>query len=463
MGPFVSRPWRLCLKHGGHKARRAHTLERQTSSNIPFEQVSLVQPRSAEEQPSTLTKPERAIFERIARKREQDDHIIGSSPLSTLNLNDGYEDLSTLFEAADCDQEARERLREEAMERQRIAHNPSYQRAVEELREPVKLTRMSRVSDGIDKGFRRPLEVESGRIVEKSTREAAKDDRLQICREHRQEVKGKLEAAATDVEIWRALEEAAFSLMSRLNEQMKQENTESAESKDGRGSEAKVRVDAKRLPLAVKVDGTSSARPGSQQILPGTLGESRALTSNAILSLLQENYAYLSLLALRLFRRRHPRTPYSLQILPTIKSLGKISYVLGASTGLYNEVLYVKWTQYHDLHGIADLVYEMINQGLGTNQLTYELLRVVERTRTKDMMGQRGQVMRSWWELRGVHAAWMRVMEVTQRLQKDMEHADQEQGYQDESSVSNSEVGMHDALNAQGDGLMRRSQKEDWI
>ena len=110
-------------------------------------------------------------------------------------------------------------------------------------------------------------------------------------------------------------------------------------------------------------------------------------------------------------------TPYSLQILPHIKSLGNISYVLGASTGLYNEILFVKWTQYHDLHGIADLILEMINQGLGANHLTFQLLASIDRTRRKDLAGQRGKVLRSWWILRGIKEAWLRLRAIFQQLE----------------------------------------------
>ena len=130
-----------------------------------------------------------------------------------------------------------------------------------------------------------------------------------------------------------------------------------------------------------------------------------------LLSVMQKNYGEYCLSAMRLLRREFPSSPYVLRLLPTIKQLGHISYVLGASTALYNEILIIKWTQYTDLDGIADLVTEMLHKGVDVNEVSINLLVAVakERQRALSADGDVDQASKAWWRLSGVQESWNRV------------------------------------------------------
>ena len=88
--------------------------------------------------------------------------------------------------------------------------------------------------------------------------------------------------------------------------------------------------------------------------------------------------------AARLYRRFFPRSPYAQYLLAKIKELGPFSYVLGASTALYNEILYLKWVHYRDLDGCGQLVEEMVAKGLQINTGTLAVIEDAEKVRKKE-------------------------------------------------------------------------------
>lgn len=174
-----------------------------------------------------------------------------------------------------------------------------------------------------------------------------------------------------------------------------------------------------------------------------------ALPPDVALSIVQHNYGNYCLHALQTLRREFPASPYTMQILPTIKRLGAISYVLGATSSLYNELLFLRWTQYTDIHSMADLLEEMRNQGVEQNEVTEAVLRAVRRERRAlfdnllydgvDESGdkkllrpdqrrrQRVEVqpgdmsISAWWKLRGVQKSWSRLSLVFRKARERME------------------------------------------
>ena len=238
--------------------------------------------------------------------------------------------------------------------------------------------------------------------------------------DHKQLVDSMLEAATSDGEIWAILQKEVFSLMSTLNLQIKLE-------------ERARRADLKRPQKAAKGTDSGGEKPNeaSKTASPpptattntrkpvltlSTTNESIALTTNTLLSILQANYAHYCLYALRLFRDRGLISPYALNLLPHLKSLGPVSYVLGASTALYNEILYQKWIQFSDVQGLADLMEEMVNQGISPNITTVEFLRFVDRCRRQDLYGKNGGAKRTWWSLRPVKEGWRRIKDLYVRF-----------------------------------------------
>ena len=381
---------------------------------------------------STLTTSEKAIFERILEdgsKKPGQASIEGDLDEDPIASGDPYEDLNAIFDLAIQKLNIREERRAESIVRDRANHAVlPVKKALEEMGVNAKPNNLTLSIDGeIHKGFSRPLQFVDGKLTQPPIGDVEEsDERLHTaCDEHRTLIRDMLENTSTDVEIWKILQAEVFSMVKQLRIQMDHEeklgrSRKSKPEKDLKEtSKAKARAKQKD-PKAPAPDTNSEVehmRPSaSSQIFSPLFNESKALTTNALLAILQANYSNYNVLALRLWRRRHPTTPYALHLLPQLKSLGSISYVLGASASLYNEVLFVKWSQYNDLHGIADLLQEMVNQGVGPNDLTLEFLHYISRTRRRDMAGRRGKVLQSWWYLRGTKEGWAKVQSIYKEL-----------------------------------------------
>ena len=264
---------------------------------------------------------------------------------------------------------------------------------------PIGLDTMSREQLGLGEA-----ETEESEAV----LERASDD-------HKQLVYSMLNSAETDIEIWNVLDREVFSLVTQLNLQIKLEDK--ARKADLRRQKKATKAKAELSETIERRRSTTANR------IPTTLpdNESKALTTNVLLSILQTNYALYCLHALRIFRHRNLSSPYALHMLPHLKSLGSISYVLGASTGLYDEILYQKWTQFSDVQGIADLMEEMVNQGIGASNVTLEFLRFIDRARQQDLQGRKGWAKRTWWNLRPVREGWARVKVLYERFKMELE------------------------------------------
>lgn len=216
-------------------------------------------------------------------------------------------------------------------------------------------------------------------------RPGSEEMRLESLRKsHEEAFAKKLESTKTDIEVWTLLEKEVFWLFGGLKKRYQDSKTPEATPSVKKGKAAK----------GEQKKGTDSTK-----------------TSKDVLSVMESNYSDYCLSALRLLRREFPSSPYVLHLLPTIKRLGPISYVLGASTALYNEILFVKWTQYSDLAGMADLVKEMLDKGVEVNEVSINLLVAVAKERQKALSayGDVDQATKAWWQLSGVQDSWDRV------------------------------------------------------
>lgn len=71
-------------------------------------------------------------------------------------------------------------------------------------------------------------------------------------------------------------------------------------------------------------------------------------------------------------------SPLALAVLPRIKALGLASYVLGASTPLYNHLLGIRWLRQGDAGAVFALLSEMQRAGLAFDQGTLNLVKSIE-------------------------------------------------------------------------------------
>ncbi|KAI9779981.1 MAG: hypothetical protein M1816_003296 [Peltula sp. TS41687] len=121
------------------------------------------------------------------------------------------------------------------------------------------------------------------------------------------------------------------------------------------------------------------------------------------------NYPHLLLLAMRIFRYDFQQPSACLALFAQVKAHGSISYVLGATTTLYNEIIGVKWRFYGDFHGIDELLVEMEKGGVDFDEETLSLLQDIGKERRLIMEGEDDSVMRDLWGLDGVREGLKRV------------------------------------------------------
>ncbi|KAK0517301.1 hypothetical protein JMJ35_000456 [Cladonia borealis] len=416
-----------------YKTRRDH--------NVPFEgdpytqpDVSFGNPNPQSSKRSTITKTEKAVFDRIFKDLSQPP----PSPLSSqqdaevedidaeaevspevdnlersFNLN---EDLNAIFDAA-----IRElRLREEAATlAPSHKHHPQYEYLPQERAIDSVIA-----TDAGWRTFKRPLRLSMGSSITLSSGMVTKSTQLRLekaAEKHNDVVSRLLERASTDVEIWGVLQREVFSVVSELNEKIE-------EDKRGRRKEMEVEEAKERSKKMVGegegeeigkhlVKRKRESNVKKEEIIEREV--SMGLATNELFYILQENYAEYLLRALRLLRSHHPTSNYALYLLPTIKRLGPISYVLGTSPGLYNELLFLKWTEYSDLHGMADLLQEMMDKGIETNSVTMVLLARLRRLRRYGRVGKMGPVVQHYWHMRGTLEGYRRIVGLEARAKEE--------------------------------------------
>ena len=184
----------------------------------------------------------------------------------------------------------------------------------------------------------------------------------------------------------------------------------------------------------LQAEERASSKKGKKRTNKKTVYQASASNPDStLLPTLQATYSFHILTAARLLRLHFPRSTYTSSILPSIKALGPISYVLGASTELYNELLYIRWIYWRDPYGCAELVSEMHDRGVEPDGKTLAVFKYAERERvsarqlwarlSKDkVVSQWGKqpekvkvgkqdlsvTQASWWFLQGVKSGWAR-------------------------------------------------------
>lgn len=209
-------------------------------------------------------------------------------------------------------------------------------------------------------------------------------------RYHEERFMRELERAQTDDAVWSVLETKVFSLIravEKRNEDKASQQDDKTKSKLATPKKVRHRKGQPKqkqigpVVLEAEAEVSFQSPPPTSSLAPVTQPSPASISPDAISSIINHNYGRYCLKALQVLRKEFPASLYTLMILPTIKTLGSISYVLGATSGLYNELLHLKWTEYADLHGMADILEEMRNQGVQQDRVTAAVIRMVERER----------------------------------------------------------------------------------
>lgn len=337
---------------------------------------------------STMTNSERAVFDRIAKDISQSSSIDVDEDDMIEPYNEEYdanEYIDDIFDKAIKVLQLREEQSAEGASRSRVlAPSLPAERALDTLISGDEHAAHHRV-------FKRPLNSANGLLFDENVKtEEERKALVGAANDHRAMVISMLRKAQSDWEIWQVLDTEVFSLVNQLHTHSK--------------TQGKARKSAKA--------STDAEKKG-----PGGKGR---FTRNSLLSILQRNYAEYALTAVRQLRQHHPTSSYAFHVLTAIKSHGPISYALGASTDLYNEILFLKWTQYAELHGLADTIEETINRGIDSNEVTLVLIREIGKQRWRGKVGRLGPVVKAWWYLRSTVEGWKRLFDLYVKLKADI-------------------------------------------
>ena len=354
--------------------------------------------KAQDTKPSTITASEKAVFERIRIDAQQasideDEEPEGLEDEQDMET-DPYEDLNAIFD------EAISKLRGSEIQRGARAVNEEQLPAQPNQEAGEQLV-------GKDTPFAESKDIQRSMKMKRELRKG--------CEDHQDLVSGMLEQATTDVDIWGILEKHVFGLLEQYDFQVSwEEKARKARQRDERKI-AKGRSTGEETASGGRNLQQGSTAKKHSKVIPGPT----EIQTNTLFAILQSNYADYILSALRLLRRHHPSSSYVFCILPRMKELGQMSYVLGATIDLYNEILFLKWTQSSDLRGMADLMQEMLDQGIGMNEVTEVFIQRVGLRKHWAWHGSYGSIVQKWWETSGHAEDWKRICFIYRHVRKE--------------------------------------------
>ncbi|KAJ4361358.1 hypothetical protein N0V95_001972 [Ascochyta clinopodiicola] len=317
--------------------------------DIPFEDKDDLPPALDDLEPArktTITGSERAAFEKLYRKfnargsrQEEMDHEVEIDAIA-----DEY------WEPDDEDNPANlDKIFDEALK-----GNPKprdwNRSSTEQLKSRKPGQDLQTMAQHILKGTR-PLEMKRAEM--RATRKkdvSAKAAKLHEARvRERTRVDDLLKSAETDRELWDVLHREVFDLIRQLD-----------------------------------LDGTN--KPASRK-------SRNPKSTNTILDpkILFANYPHHLLTALTTLRTHFPASPLPLSILPTMKSLGRSSYALGATTALYTQLLRTAWLQQSSYPLLTSLLTDMHN---GAIEFSIDTLHLLDQVIKEFDMARSGRLGR---------------------------------------------------------------------
>jgi hypothetical protein len=222
-----------------------------------------------------------------------------------------------------------------------------------------------------------------GKVKDKKLREEEK-----IAREaEKARVTGLMEKAETDRELWGVLEKEVLGMIKRLDLDAVKQDLAFQTSKSGKNRRAKTKTQPSSDP-----ESPFPTSPTDTPYIP-----SKPAPSNS--KMLFATYPHHLHTAASLLRTRFPTSPLPLSILPTIKSLGRSSYALGASTALYNLLLRTAWHQHSSYDLMDELLSDMDNGGVEFDLDTLSTLDSVLSEFQSVRRGEMGWAVKTVWSM----------------------------------------------------------------
>ena len=319
------------------------------TEDIPFENKEELPPALDDIEPArktTITGSERAAFEKLYRKfntrgsrQQEKDHEVEIDAIADEywepdEEEDPSKDLDKIFDdVLKGGPKPREWNRSGAEQLRSTKPKQNLQTMAEHI---LKGTQPEETKQKVSKAKRvRETSAKAQKLKEERTAERNRVDAL-------------LKSAKTDRELWDILHREVFSQVRALN-----------------------------------LDGTSPPTSGGRTNAPPTMNP----------KILFSNYPHHLLTALTTLRTYFPSSPLPLSILPTVKSLGRSSYALGATTALYTQLLRTAWLQQSSYPLLVTLLTDMHNGAIEFSLDTLHLLDQVIKEFDMARSGRLGREM----------------------------------------------------------------------
>jgi hypothetical protein len=313
-------------------ARRNVSSRTSPDDDIPFENAEGLSPAvdtaAPEPEPSrkkTITGPERAAFEKLYQRAKAEEIPHNGLPFKhevDQIADEWYEEDDDTKDASSIDK-VFDSVLSGGMTTPSVV---SRQKKVKKPREDLQSLAESILKPEIDAAKNKRRE-EAAAQVEK-IRNLREEDKARVT--------ALLEKSGTDRELWDILEREVFYPVRKMN-------------LDGLNGSIKI-------PITTKASSTAStfAAHDRRIVFP--------------------NFPTHLITAAQLLRDQFPSSPLLLTILPTLKSLGRSSYALGATTTLYNLLIRTVWVRYSNYDHINELLTDMDNGGIEFDPDTLALL-----------------------------------------------------------------------------------------
>ncbi|KAH7115173.1 hypothetical protein B0J11DRAFT_540024 [Dendryphion nanum] len=210
----------------------------------------------------------------------------------------------------------------------------------------------------------------------------------------RNRVQLALKNSTTDRELWNVLEHEVFGMIKKLDldglrQQQAQQQAEGM-IEDVPHSETTPKKKSPKNKSSLAVSSSKSN---------GSPASNRPIDPNSDPRILFPNFPTHLVYAARLYRIYFPASALPFSILPTLKSLGRSSYALGATSPLYNIIIRIAWTQLSSYDYIDQLLIDMENGGIEFDVKTLETLDWILVEDARAHRGTLGQSIANIWRM----------------------------------------------------------------
>ncbi|KAF2495210.1 hypothetical protein BU16DRAFT_383584 [Lophium mytilinum] len=323
-----------------------------------------------QQRPSTITETERKAFLKLYNN-------LGQNVPS--NTNPTHDDAATSTEESENSEKPLETIFQNVIQNMSAKDKIILARA-----QRAKSLSLSKVVRSTAPGFYE-------RIIDLNQDDAKRLEELQKSREEQYtRITEMMSATKTDTELWDILDREVFTLIRNLGLD---------------GISAK-KSKSKRKP---RTKGEKTAETSSAST-PLTDPESKDVRPDpSSLSIIGPNFSSLLVTAARQLCLEFPNSSLPLNLIPTIKSLGRGAYVLGASTLLYNELIRMAWIKHADLQYVEELIQDMDNGGVDFDENTLGMLDEMDLEGQQARHQKYGQLVAAVWSLDRFVGGWAKL------------------------------------------------------